>query len=221
MDVIEVSRRVRMLRFRVGQAYLWVGDRAVTLIDTGTAGHGAEILDVVHSTGLPLESVVLTHFHDDHVGSAAELGDVAITAHSADAAVIRGERSGLPPVLTSAFERELWDTVHTLPLPDAPHVAVHHEVTGGEELPCGATVIGLPGHTPGSIGLHFPCDRVLFTGDAIASMADGPILGVFNVDSTLARQSATRAAELDVELVCVGHGDPFTGQELRAAFRGR
>jgi glyoxylase-like metal-dependent hydrolase (beta-lactamase superfamily II) len=165
---------------------------------------------------------VLTHFHADHVGSAAEVrawGEVTVYAHEADAAVIRGEVPGPDPVL-SEWERELSSRTSGL-VPDAPPVRVDREVADGDALPGGAVVVGVPGHTPGSIAVYVPRERVLFTGDTIARAPDGRvILGVFNVDRARAETSARKQAELDVTVVCFGHGEPLkdAGTVLRAAF---
>jgi glyoxylase-like metal-dependent hydrolase (beta-lactamase superfamily II) len=95
-------------------------------------------------------------------------------------------------------------------VPDAPPVRVDREVTDGDPLPGGAVVVGVPGHTPGSIAVHLPRERVLFTGDTIARAPDGRVvLGVFNVDRAQARASAAKQAELDVAVACFGHGEPL------------
>jgi glyoxylase-like metal-dependent hydrolase (beta-lactamase superfamily II) len=71
-----------------------------------------------------LRRLLLTHFHEDHVGSAADVaawGDITVYAHRADAPVIRGERAGPPPKLADG-EQVLLDRVRTqLPAqPPAP-----------------------------------------------------------------------------------------------------
>lgn len=71
----------------------------------------ADLSDVPESaTTTPCDTlrvVLLTHWHPDHTGSAAEIGTgpgVRVWAHHADAPVIRGHRPGPPPVLTPAEE---------------------------------------------------------------------------------------------------------------------
>ncbi|PAK26805.1 MBL fold metallo-hydrolase, partial [Streptomyces sp. alain-838] len=41
MDVIELLPRLHLLRFPVGQAYLWRDGDDLTLVDAGPAGAGA------------------------------------------------------------------------------------------------------------------------------------------------------------------------------------
>jgi glyoxylase-like metal-dependent hydrolase (beta-lactamase superfamily II) len=40
------------------------------------------------------------------------------------------------------------------------------------DLGGGAAVIGMPGHTDGSIAIRLPAHRLLFTGDAVAGTPD-------------------------------------------------
>ncbi len=43
METIEITPNLRMLRFEVGQAYLWRDGDELTLVDTGPAGSGPGI----------------------------------------------------------------------------------------------------------------------------------------------------------------------------------
>ena len=83
------------------------------------------------------------------------------------------------------------------------------KVGDGDALPFGggAVVVAAPGHTDGSIALHLPGPRVLFTGDAVANVGR-TMLGVFNTDRARAIDSLRRLAELPCDTVLFGHGDP-------------
>ena len=70
-------------------------------------------------------------------------------------------------------------------------------------------MIGAPGHTDGSIAVHIPSQRLLFTGDSVAATPSGQvILGPFNVDRPQAIETFRTLATLDVDIACFGHGDP-------------
>lgn len=219
MKLIELTEELHLLQFPVGNAYLWRDPDGLTLIDTGITGSGPAIADAIRELGHPVEALrrmVLTHFHADHMGSAAEIagwGGVEVFAHRADAPFIRGEVDGPPPRLAD-WELPIFEQVHTQ-MPAAPvlPVRVDHEVDDGDVLGFGggAQIIGAPGHTPGSIGVYLPGRRVLFTGDTVARAPDGQVmLGVFNAEPAQAAESFARLAELDAEIACFGHGEPLT-----------
>ncbi|MFF8973385.1 MBL fold metallo-hydrolase [Streptomyces sp. NPDC014995] len=220
MDVVELLPRLHLLRFPVGQAYLWRDADELTLVDAGPPGSGRTIADTVRALGHAPETVrrvVLTHFHEDHAGGAAEfaaLSGAEVLAHAADAAVLRRRVPAPPPVLED-WERPLHTAaLRQLPQGDFARPPEITEVADGDVLDFGdgARVIHVPGHTHGSIALHLPRHRVLFTGDTIAaSPVDGAVMpGVFNLDRTLVLTALQRLAALDTDVACFGHGDPVT-----------
>ncbi|AQS70994.1 MBL fold metallo-hydrolase [Streptomyces pactum] len=228
MDVIELLPRLHLLRFPVGQAYLWRDGDDLTLIDAGPAGSGARIAALAGSLGR-VRRVVLSHFHEDHAGGAQEVAALTgaeVVAHALEAPVVRGEVPGPPPEFED-WERPLHaDALRRLPKGGFDRPARVTEVSDGDVLDFGggARVVHAPGHTDGSIGLHLARHGVLFTGDAVAaSPVDGSVmLGVFNVDRDRAVGSFGRLAGLDTEVACFGHGDPVTGgagDVLRASAR--
>ncbi len=204
-----------MLRFPIGQAYLWQDGDALTLIDAGHAGSADAIEGAIRSLGLlpeRLERIVLTHCHGDHFGAAGELAarwGAQVLAHRLDAPVIRGELPVPEPVLLD-WEIPLYTHALTT-VPEAPPTPVDRELEDGDALGFGdgAYVVHAPGHTDGSIGIHLPHHGVLFTGDCVAAV--GPLmLGVFNVDRARAIDSFHHLAGLAPSIACFGHGDPLT-----------
>jgi glyoxylase-like metal-dependent hydrolase (beta-lactamase superfamily II) len=214
----------RLYRLLLGpfQAYLWRDPDTVTLIDTGPADSGAQIAAALDELGLApsdVDRIVLTHFHDDHTGAAAEIcewGQVEVIASRTDAPVIRGDTPPPAPAL-GADEREPHALI-TSRLAPAPPVRVDREVQHGDVLDFGggAEVVATPGHTPGSIALHLPAYGVLITGDTVAEHLGRVLLGAFNVDAEQAAESLRRLAELPVQVAAVGHGDPVrSGAQAR------
>lgn len=135
----------------------------LTLIDSGTADAAAEIEEVLDGE---LWRIVLTHWHEDHTGSAALPAaryGAEVVAHRLEAPVIRGEAAGAPPALEE-FEIPIRAGVPALP--PAPLCRVDREVEDGDVLGFGggAVVVAVPGHTDGSIAVHLPEPGVLCTG---------------------------------------------------------
>lgn len=127
-----------MLRFPVGAAYVWRDGDELTLIDAGAADRAAQIEEVLDGE---LRRIVLTHWHEDHTGSAAELAarhEVEVVAHRSEAPVIRGEAAGAPAVLE---EFEVPIRAALPPLPPAPPCRVDREVEDGDVLAFGGGAV--------------------------------------------------------------------------------
>ncbi|MGW1895619.1 MBL fold metallo-hydrolase [Streptomyces sp. NPDC002004] len=222
MDVIEVLPRLHLLRFAVGQAYLWSDGDELTLIDAGAAGAGASIADAISTLGhgpRDVRRIVVTHFHEDHTGGAGEfaaLSGATVLAHGLDAPFVRGDAPGPAPVFEE-WELPIRDEVmqRMPPRPEKPVLPTEVlDLDDGDVLDFGggARIVHAPGHTEGSVAVHLPAHGVLFTGDAIAaSPVDAQVmLGVFNLDRRRAVESFAKLAALETEVACFGHGDPVT-----------
>jgi glyoxylase-like metal-dependent hydrolase (beta-lactamase superfamily II) len=229
MEVVELTPRLHFIRFRIGHAYLWSDPDGLTLIDTGLPGSAPLIAEAIHRSGYrpaDLRRLVLTHFHADHSGAAAEIADwgaVEVLAHHADAPFIRLRAAGPPPDLAD-WERSVYEQVMTqVPAEPVTPPRIDRELADGDELSFGdgGVAVAVPGHTPGSVAVYLPRHQVLFTGDAAARSPEGNVsCGMFNVSRAQAAASFRRLAALDTAIACFGHGDPLTsnvGAELKAA----
>src|SRR5947199_9191396 len=113
MEPLPIVPGVYRLAFEIGQVYLWDRPDGLTVVDSSTDGSADAILAAIRAIGRQPEQVteiVLTHYHDDHRGSAAALAKqtgAPVIAHRVEAPVIRGEQPQLAPVLLD-FERPIF-----------------------------------------------------------------------------------------------------------------
>ncbi|MGW0561585.1 MBL fold metallo-hydrolase [Streptomyces sp. NPDC003016] len=232
MELIQITPAVWQLPFPVGHVHIVRLPDGYALIDTGVPGSAPAILKALDQLGgrpQDVRQIVLTHSHGDHTGSAADLvaaTGARVVAGALDTPFIRGTAPEPEPVFT-ASERVLHEQVMAgfgdSGIPPAKHVPVDIELRDGDVLDGWAEpvrVLHVPGHTPGGIALHLASSGVLFPGDIVATMEGRAILGPFNVDREEAIASFRRLAALEVETVCVPHGEPLVedaGAVLRAA----
>ena len=214
---MEIAPRVHHVPGMRGANVYLLQDSALTLVDTGMPGGADTILSYVEGLGKTegdVTRIVITHHHLDHVGSLAAVRErtgAEVIAHPGDALLISGEEP--PPPATSSVVRLLIRLIAPF-MPDAEPAAVDRLVVHGESLDMlgGARVIHVPGHTPGSIALHFPSERLLICGDAMNQRRGrlGPPIRLFTKDMSMAEASIRRMAELEFDVLCPGHGLPIT-----------
>jgi len=130
------------------------------LVDAGTGMHLRKVLDRIEKLdlGKPIEKIVLTHRHFDHVGGAAELAarfKAEVLIHEDDAQSV--EEGDSESTAANAFGCKL-KPLHLTRLKDGDTIS-----TGEHEL----TVIHTPGHTTGSICLYEKRKRFLIAGDTV------------------------------------------------------
>lgn len=227
MDVDRLTDWLICLRTPIVRAYAVRHDDGVSLIDTNLAGTGNALLAALAAElGAPtrVHSILVTHAHGDHYGSASDLVSATgarLLAPSVGVDIMEGRATPEPPQLLD-WERPLFEQV--MPnVPPAPPVRVDQTLSPGDELDWGRRLqlIAAPGHTRDQLAVWFLDDRVLLAADAIASHDGVPMAGVFNVDPARAATTCQELTALDPDIACFGHGDPLIGKagaKLREVF---
>jgi glyoxylase-like metal-dependent hydrolase (beta-lactamase superfamily II) len=203
---VEIAPNVFEIRLRRVRAHL-IADDTLTLIDAGLTSSVRAIDRAITALGhspTEVRRVVCTHGHFDHAGGAAEFAGrdgVEVLIHAADLA-------NLPLTVPDAVRRpgrRLF--VALTPLP-----ARATALRDGDVLPVlgGLQVVHVPGHTPGSICLYAPRNKLLFVGDALQARLGrvGFASRLYSDDWAAARASVKRLAELDVETLVFSHYPP-------------
>ena len=205
----------RVLRVPCGDVncHLIQGEQGAVLVDTGRSGYGEKLLPLCQRWDVRL--IVLTHGHVDHAQNAAflagELG-VPVAMHRLDAPLLEdNERQPLQAhrrlgkLLLGLSRRGFRDTL--LP-PFQPDLFLED---GDELSPFGvrAQVVGLPGHTAGSIGLKTE-DGALLVGDAMVHLLTVAPALVY-ADRRQMEDSVARIWALHPTALYFGHGRPAQG----------
>lgn len=194
---------------------VWVADsEGVTLVDAGMPLMARGILRAVESlhTG-PLHRILLTHGHEDHVGSVPSIVDRLRV-----------------PVFTHPIELPYLNGEQPYPRRPRPKVTVHPGLVqplpgDGTASLGGLTPYLAPGHSPGHVIYHHEQDGVVLAGDLFTSRA-GRLrkpMAMFTADMAEAIRSSRIIGRLEPLHLEICHGGPVKRpaeqlpQYLRAA----
>lgn len=180
-----------------GNVYLIVDEVAV-LIDAGR--DASAIIDNVEEVIDPreIEFIILTHCHHDHTAAAPALK----AATGAKVLIGEGEVCDLgDDVATGSYRYG----------EDPAEFGIDGTLEEGDIISLGEwalSVIGTPGHSPGSITLYEPKARALFSGDTLFPHGN---IGRTRRSEEAVRdlvRSIERLASLDVLVLYPGHMEP-------------
>jgi glyoxylase-like metal-dependent hydrolase (beta-lactamase superfamily II)/predicted ester cyclase len=211
---------------RVMNVYLIEDGDGVTVFDAGIEAMGGSLRALCARFG-GTKRVVLGHADPNHRGAAPSL-QAPVFCHPAERPAAESDRPW----------RDYWNIqkldLHgrlvlsrLIPTWDGGAVAIEGTVTDGDEV-AGFTVVELPGHAPGLIGLWRESDRLALASDCVytidiqTGLRRRPSVphAAFDADYEQARASVRRLAELEPRAVWTGHGEPVTGavgSQLRTA----
>ncbi|MET7647306.1 MBL fold metallo-hydrolase [Streptomyces sp. NPDC005426] len=214
----------------VVNCYLIDTPEGITLIDAGLPGHWRELQRELRSLGKSADDIrglVLTHGDSDHIGFAERLRSthgVPVFVHAADAA---RARTGDKPK-TAAGPMRLGPALRFFGyglrknILRTRYVGEVTEMHDGDvlELPGKPVIVGMPGHSPGSVAVHVPLADAVFVGDALTTRhvltgRVGPQPAPFTDDPAEALASLDRIAPLEASWVLPGHGAPWQTSPAR------
>ncbi|QNS09192.1 MBL fold metallo-hydrolase [Streptomyces xanthii] len=205
--------------------YLVDTDDGITLIDAGLPGHWRDLRRELRSLGKSFDDIrglVLTHGDTDHIGFAERLRKthgVPVFVHAADAVRTReGEKfkGAIGPRRLGPTLKFLGYSLVRKNGLRPRYVGDVTEFGDGDvlDLPGSPVIVGMPGHSPGSVAVHVPLADAVFVGDALTTRhvltgRAGPQPAPFTDDPDLALSSLDRISGLPASWVLPGHGAPW------------
>lgn len=197
-------------RFFPVNCYIVEEKESLTLIDTALPYSVKGILRAASTIGKPITRIVLTHGHDDHVGSLdalkQALPDVPVLISKRDSRLLSGDRSLDPDEPDTPVRGGLAKKLKT---------RADNFIEEGDSIGS-LKVIASPGHTPGHMAFLDTRTNALIAGDAFQTRAGIAVSGQLRITfpfpamatwhKEIALESARKLKELRPSLLAVGHG---------------
>ncbi|MGP4052122.1 MBL fold metallo-hydrolase [Streptomyces sp. 2A115] len=241
-DIRQVADGVHLVH---GSNTNWVilteGD-AITLVDTGYPGDREKVLASLSAVGGSPEAVtavLITHAHNDHLGSAEYLSSTYGTpVYTHEEEVPHARRDFLHQVTIGKVLRNAWRpgvapwAVHALRSGGTDHVPVTKPQLfpgkGALDLPGRPVPVHTPGHTAGHCAFHLPQAGIVISGDGLVSgHPTSRLAGPQLLPDMFHRERSAALASLDIfealsgDVLLPGHGPVHRGSVREAAQRAR
>ncbi|MGX2946828.1 MBL fold metallo-hydrolase [Enterococcus alishanensis] len=189
--------------------YVYETKNSLIVIDMGMKGFVKEIEEIKRATNKPVEMLLLTHAHGDHINGIPQFKksfpEVPIGISKRDYRLLKGDFS----LDTDEMPGKIKGGYPKVEMP------IDFTFDDGEQL-ADILVIVTPGHTPGSVTFLTP-EGFAIAGDAFQSRGRLAVSGdrvnsfPFPAFATWSKETALNSAKkfqhLDLQLLAVGHGD--------------
>ncbi len=212
-----VSERVYRIEDRFVNLYV-IDAGKIALVDTGTRKATALVRSGLRELGKEPEdigTILLTHHHLDHVGTAGvwkrEAG-ATVAIHETDAPVLAHRERRRPSGVglrgkAMVLFGGIFSRIQAVPALEADRTIRDRDAL--DVLGLRLEAIHVPGHTLGSCAFHLLSDDVLFAGDAVNGRRGEPAPPVFVEDRRAAEASFAMLTAMQVTVLAPGHGSPI------------
>jgi glyoxylase-like metal-dependent hydrolase (beta-lactamase superfamily II) len=207
LTVQQLKSNVYMAVGGGGNSGIIIGDDGVIVVDAKTTpAAGQQLLaEIAKLTPKKVTHVILTHSDGDHVNGLAAFPDgLTIIAHEnnkkeQEAALAAGGR-GAPPA-NRLPNRVVSQDKEALTI-DGEQIELYHWA---------------PAHTSGDLVVYLPAEKIVFTGDIIATQLADPIIHLEKHGSSEGWVTTTKGiVGLDADQFVPGHGDLQTKAQIQA-----
>jgi cyclase len=205
LEVRQVKPNIYYLVGGGGNTGVIIGTNGVIVVDTKTtAAAGQQIVDEVKKlTPKPITTVFLTHSDGDHVNGLASFpAGIKIIAHQnekmEEEMALKAGGRGAPPA--DKLPNEVVTKNKENMTIDGEKVEVFHWA---------------PAHTSGDLIIYFPTEKVVFTGDIIATQRPDPLIHLEKHGSSAGWITTAKGiVGLDSNEFVPGHGDLQTKAQI-------
>mgnify|MGYP002509634229 FL=1 len=202
--------KIQRIKCGNGNCYIIEENGNAVLVDTARPKYRDKVLLACRKTNIRL--IVLTHTHMDHCQNAAFISselNVPIAICRTDEELIKDNMIQTLYAKTLAGKLVLFFSEKSFYRDKIPVFTPKIYLQDGDTLEnfgISAKIIGLPGHTNGSIGIDFGKEGIC-VGDALMNMFYPTVSMLYhNYEQML--ESARKISELGERIIYFGHGKP-------------
>lgn len=204
MRAKKISEHIWSLKmWMIIPVHVWVvvDEDGVTLVDAGMPMMAKRIIKFIDQLNAgPLQRILLTHGHSDHVGAVKAIlnkNELPIYAHRVEIPYMEGD-------IIYPKRKKL---EHNLPK-QLTHPLLEGE-NGNLKSIGGLTPFFTPGHSPGHVVYYHEKDQILLGGDLFTSKKGKlqPPMSMFTADMKQAVKSSSIVGELKPKQLEVCHGN--------------